>query len=143
MMPQTRSLTGVDITQLGLAVLQCLNAPDKYNEQCIPLAGENSPPQVYIDAISEKLGKRVELKLVPIDTYARLKTPGSEEMARMFAWFDEFGYFGSRDWTLGKKVVSDLKPFRTWMDENIKCLYLSLEIFIRINNEKQFETLPN
>jgi uncharacterized protein YbjT (DUF2867 family) len=119
-MPQTKSITACDISQLGAVVCECFKSPEKYNGAFIPVAGESSSPQDYINTLSEKLGKKIELKSVPHETYAKSSSPGSEEMANMFGWFNESGYFGSRDWTTGQKIV-DLKSFRQWLDENIQC----------------------
>jgi len=120
MMPETKSLSAFDVTQLGGIVMECFNSPEQYNEKFIPIAKEHSNPQSFVDAISEKLGKEVKLKTIPIEDYAKLPFQGAYDIAQMFGWFDEFTAFGERDWSMGKKIDPTLRSFRQWLDDNIE-----------------------
>jgi len=121
-LPSSRSLTAVDISQMGRIVCLCFNQGKKFDDQCIPIAGENNTPQGFVDMISKKLGKKIELKLIPVDSYSKtMKYEGSNDMADMFGWFDEYTFYGKgQDWSYGKKLAP-LSPFSEWLDSNIQC----------------------
>jgi len=116
-MPQTSSLTAIDITEMGDIVRLCFDEPNKFNGKFVPIAGDSASPQNYVNSISKRLGINVELKSLPLETFAK---SGGEELAQMFGWFDDFSYYGSRDWTMSKKLKPDMKNFDQWLSENIQ-----------------------
>jgi len=116
-LPETKTITAFDVCQTGKATIEAFKNPEKWNGKFIPLAGENSAPQVYVDKISTKLGKPITLRMVPHDEYAKLPFSGARDMAQMFAWFNEYTYYGKKSniW-MGKEVDPSLHTFQEWLD---------------------------
>jgi len=114
-LPHTKTITGVDITQVGIPVVAMLNYPDKFNGTFLPYAGENASPQCYVDIISERIGKKVTLHLVPIEEFAKFPFPGAIEIAHMFGYFNEYTLYSSKSWSAGKEIFPSTKSFKDWI----------------------------
>jgi len=117
--PETKNITAIDINQYGAIVAAVFANPEKYNGKFIPIAGESQHPQYYVDAISEKVGKKVTLNAVPQKVFASFGFPGADELAAMFGWFDEYGYFGKyqNNWDESLKIDTSIKNFKDWLKE--------------------------
>ncbi|KAL6071488.1 NmrA-like domain-containing protein 1 [Balamuthia mandrillaris] len=127
-------LTGVDIEDIGRAVVTVLNNPSEWNEKHVPLFGENAHPQDYIQTFEEVTGKKA--KYVPLtqekflseahhkeeeDEGMRRKKPVADELAQMFGYLEEFGSFGpyfAEGGALAKKANPELKTWRQWLEAN-------------------------
>jgi hypothetical protein len=69
----------------------------------------------FVDAISEKIGKPIALNLVPIEVFSTFGFPGAVELAEMFGWFNDYGYFGKHDPSEGKQIDPTLRTFKEWV----------------------------
>jgi len=114
-LPSTKLIAGIDITQFGGIVSAIFNNPEKYNGLFVAVAGDNQSPQQYVDAISEKIGKPIKLNLVSQEVFASFGFPGAEELAEMFAWFNDYGFFGKQSWEQGKKIDPTLRNFKDYL----------------------------
>jgi uncharacterized protein YbjT (DUF2867 family) len=114
-MPVTSTIPTFDVNQLGGVVSEIFLNPEKYNGQFIPVWSETQSPQFYVDAISEKLGKKVKLNSIPYEEYSNYSFSGARDIAEMFAWFNEYGYYGKRDCQTGKKIYPNLYTFKEWL----------------------------
>jgi len=119
---RTTEIPALDITQFGKIVLECLNNPQEYDGKFIPVAGEKLTAEEYVKAISKKVGKNVILKDLSPEEYVKLQTDldksAAEDMAEMFRWFKEYGYYGKRNdqWDMGKRIDPSLRTFSAWLD---------------------------
>jgi len=113
--PYTKTITAVDINQLGIPVVAMLNHPDKFNGKNIQFAGEHASPQSYVDTISEKIGKKITLKLIPVEEFAKFPFPMAEDIAHMFGYFDEHTFFASKSWKTGKELFPSTHTFKDWI----------------------------
>lgn len=110
---KTTKIPALDISQLGAIVLECLMKPNEYDSKFIPVAADNLTAENYVNAISKKVGKKVALNAVTPEEFVNLDTgmdkSAAEDMAEMFKWFKEFGYYGKNgEWDCGtdrKSVV--------------------------------------
>jgi uncharacterized protein YbjT (DUF2867 family) len=114
-MPVASKIAAFDVTQIGGVVTAIFSNPEKFNGQFIAICGENQSPQFYVDAISEKIGKKVTLNAVPVDVFVTFPFPGAHELGEMFAWFDEYGYYGKQDPEAGKQIDPSLRSFKEWL----------------------------
>jgi len=115
-MPVTSKIATFDVSQIGGEVSAIFVNPEKYNGQFIPICAENQSPQYYIDAISEKIGKKVTLNAVTVEEFSAFPFPGAQELGEMFAWFNEYGYYGKQDAQIGKKIDPSLRSFKEWLN---------------------------
>lgn len=100
----------------GKAIAECFTNPDKWELKRIDLAGTHQSPQQFIEVFQKVLGRKARLNSVPRDEYAKSGSDGAEEMAHMFGWFDEFGYYGPEaDFKSGKAAVPDLKTWEEYL----------------------------
>jgi len=114
-MPITSKIAAFDVSQMGGVSTEMFLNPEKYNGQFVAICGENQAPQFYVDVISEKLGKKVALNAVPVEVFGKFPFPGAHELAEMFAWFNDYGYFGKQDPQAGKQIDSNLRTFKEWV----------------------------
>jgi uncharacterized protein YbjT (DUF2867 family) len=114
-MIEVKKLAAFDVNQFGGVVAAAFLNPEKYNGQFIAVAGEDQPFQYYVDAIAEKLGKKVAYNVVPASVFASFPFPGAAEMADMFSWINEFGYYGKHEVQTGKKIDPTLSGFKEWL----------------------------
>jgi len=113
--PVTKVLIAVDVSQLGIVVKGIVDNPEKWNGQFIPVAGDNESLQYYADAFSEKEGKKVILNQVPYEVFASFGFPMAAEIAEMFHWFNDYTFFGSRDWQQAKNAFPELRNFKEYL----------------------------
>lgn len=113
-MPDTAYLHLFDIDDIGTAAVTVFNDFDTWVGKTVPLYGEKLHPSDLAKVFTEVTGKKASFNSIPLEVYAKFSFPGAEEMAQMFGWFAEFGYFGPNDdHSLTKKVNSNLT---TWKD---------------------------
>jgi uncharacterized protein YbjT (DUF2867 family) len=93
-LPTFRYLIAFDVTEMGPAVVTALKNPAKYNLKRIDYYGEMAPPEDYVKTYEKVTGKKSRLNSITFDEYAKLGFPGAEEISQMFAYFDEFNYYG-------------------------------------------------
>lgn len=115
-LPETKQIGAIDVSQMGGVVAAVFQHPEKYNGLLIPICGENETPQFYVDAISEKLGKKVALNLVPIEVFGTFGFPGAKELADMFGWFNEYGVWGANvNPFLGREIDPSIRNFKDFL----------------------------
>jgi uncharacterized protein YbjT (DUF2867 family) len=114
-MPMTKNLTAVDINEYGAIVSTLFANPEKYHGKTIAVAGQQAPLRSYVDSLSKKIGRPIQLNEVPHDRYASFSFSGAKDLAQMFGWFNDYTYFGPNlDWEVGRKMVP-LQSFDSWL----------------------------
>jgi len=116
-MPRCENLVGaVDIRQMGTIVEKIFTRPEEYNGRFIPIAGENATMQSYVDSLSEKVGKKIQLNMIPAEQFAKFDFHGARQIAEMFTWFNDYGIFGpKRAWDEGRKIDPTLRSFKEYL----------------------------
>jgi uncharacterized protein YbjT (DUF2867 family) len=114
-MPESKKLTAFDVADTGAAVVTALNNPQEWKDKFIALAGDHMHPQDYISTYTKVTGIPAKYVAVPTDVWAKYPFPGAKEVAEMFAWFNEFTYFGPHDFTIGKKANPNLKTWEQYL----------------------------
>jgi len=119
-LPDFRYLTAFDIHEFGTAAAQYFKHPDKFDGHRIEYWGEHAHPQAYADAISKVTGVKVEVKLVPIEAYAKSGYPAAEEFAHMCGWFNEYSYYGPKGQPFAEHSAQRATPggltnFENWL----------------------------
>jgi uncharacterized protein YbjT (DUF2867 family) len=88
-MSSDRPLAVLDATDIGKTVALALADPERFAGETIELAGDNCTPVELAAALSDVLGHEVTHVRPEIDDYRAM---AGEEMADMYAWFEEVGY---------------------------------------------------
>lgn len=109
-------------TGTGSAAVAAIKDPEKYNNKFILLEAEALTVEEMVDMILKKLNKKGRFEYVPPDVFAKFGFPGADEMAEMFKWLTEYGYYGPE--TADRKVSSGkeasgpgkLLKFQEWLD---------------------------
>eukprot|EP00877_Chromochloris_zofingiensis_P007470 jgi/Chrzof1/2977/Cz12g06210.t1 len=101
-------LYGFDTADTGAAVLNILWNPEQWNGKMASLCGSPDPVQQYVDTFSKVTGKKAVHKQLPLQELEKQ----NRELANMFGWFHEFGYFNGHDISTGPKAVG--RPLTTW-----------------------------
>mmetsp|Transcript_13454 Transcript_13454/g.23244 ORF Transcript_13454/g.23244 Transcript_13454/m.23244 type:complete len:303 (+) Transcript_13454:140-1048(+) len=118
-LPESSSVTAFDVNDTGAVVTAAFQHPHKWNGRFIPISGEHFTWSEFIEKFNKATGKGAVLNLVPRETFAKFGFPGAEELAEMFGWFDEFGYYGrAGKRELGLRAYHDLKSLSEWFEEN-------------------------
>jgi len=92
--PPVNFLTGLDISEFGIAAAQAFKQPEKFDGKIIEYWGEHASIQSYVDTYQRVTGKKAKLNLIPFDIYAKLPFPGAAELSAMYEWFNEYGLYG-------------------------------------------------
>lgn len=149
-MPKTSNLTMFDVNDSGAVVAEIFENPQAHNGKFIATVGQCAAPQEVVDTLSkvagtylnisfhisfptlvffaftklashEPQGTPINLVEIPTSVFATFNFSGAEELANMFAWFDEFTYFGpGADIEAGKRLVPNLKTFQEWAEKSFK-----------------------
>jgi len=119
-LPETRFWTGCDITEMGAAVAASFTEPERFNGRRIEYWGEHSHPQAYVDTFKSVTGQKAKLVMISHEDYAKLPFPGAKEIAEMFAWFNEYSYYGPNgqpmaDWSGQRNTPGGLSNFAQWL----------------------------
>lgn len=105
------------VEDTGLVVAKVLESADAYRGKRIALVGDKLSPSEMAATLSKHFGKEVRFNSVPEKVFATFPFPGADELANMFNYFHEFGYFGekvnSRDIWEGK-AIAPLRTFAEW-----------------------------
>jgi uncharacterized protein YbjT (DUF2867 family) len=83
------SLQMIDITDIGRATADVIEAPDQFIGKRIDLAGDEKTLDEMAAAFTEVIGAPVEPIHVPV---AQAREQLGDEMTDMFDWFNEVGY---------------------------------------------------
>lgn len=108
-----------DVDDMGEAVACVAQNRDVWVGQQVPLVGDNLTLEEYVNTLKEFNNKKIELNLVSLDEYRGWLPDKVKELADMFAWVQEYGYFGPNvDLALGKKICPKLKSWRTFLEQS-------------------------
>jgi uncharacterized protein YbjT (DUF2867 family) len=83
------SLAVVDASDIGQAVVAALNDPETFLGETVTLAGDSLTLEEFAAAFGDHLGYEIEAVHADIEDYREM---AGDEMADMFAWFNEVGY---------------------------------------------------
>jgi uncharacterized protein YbjT (DUF2867 family) len=104
-----------DALDIGCAVVNVLNHPTQYEGKYIPLVGDNLTPPQLAQIFGECVGKTARFKSIPYDEFTK-GGKESRELANMFKYFEEYGYYGpGADLSIGKKANPHLKTWAQWI----------------------------
>lgn len=105
----------------GPCVEEILSLPEEYNGRHVILESEQLSPREIIEVIAETLNQKCIINRFSYDGFSELPNkPGSVEIASMFRWFDDFGYFGSCEDSNGCVKWAEQREMKTlaqWMRE--------------------------
>jgi len=88
--------------------------PDESNGAFVPLFAEQGNPEHYVKEFAAALGVKAKANLFPIEGVKQQ----SQEFYEMFAYFDEFDYYGPHvDGKLQHKFVPHPTKFKDWVKE--------------------------
>ena len=108
-------------TGTGPATVVAIKDPETYNNQYLLLEADSLTPEEMVDMILKKMGKKGTYNYVEPKVFASFGFPGAEEIAEMFEWFTDYGYFGpetvERKHSSGKAAAGGkLLSFQQWLD---------------------------
>lgn len=110
----------VSIAELGGVVAEVLAHKDKYVGKDIAIAGDYITPNEMAAQLTQSLGKEVKHCEVPEKVFAGFGFPFADELADMFGWFNDYGYYGEKttkqDIWEGKSIYPHLSSFKQWLD---------------------------
>jgi len=92
--PKIETLSACDINDLGPLFVKLLENPHQYNNKTILLEGENAPPSYYVQKFQEITNQKATLKEITLEEFQKSPNLHSKELAEMFAFINEFTYFG-------------------------------------------------
>lgn len=87
-------MTAYDVDETGKVVAEILEDPEKYVGKTIPMAGDDLTAAQYVEEVSKALNKPIKLNTIPYEVFSKFPFPGAHEMAEMYHWFEDYGYFG-------------------------------------------------
>lgn len=106
------------VADTGVIVAAVLADKAKYLGKKIAMTGDVISPNEIAAILSKQFGKPVKYNSVPEKVFASFPFPGAAELANMFGWFNEYGYYGEtktgRDILLEGKQVAHLQSFAEW-----------------------------
>jgi len=117
--PETTPFSIGDISEIGACVATAFRNPKGWgNGDLIAQVGEHTPFSEILKALSAHLGVKVTLNKISREAYSK-SFPKADEIAEMFDWFHEYGYYGRKvDLTSGHKAKgSACRPFAEWLKE--------------------------
>jgi len=112
-LPETSNLTMIDIEDTGAIVAHLFRHPEKMNYEMVPASGDSLTPEEVRSQYEDVTGKPAKLTLIPRESYAKMKAPGSKEMAEMFGYFNEYKYYGSQQKNRNK-IYCVYPMIKTW-----------------------------
>jgi len=120
--PADSKFAQFSVAETGLVVRAVLDAREKYLGKKIAIVGDVISGNDIAATLSKQIGKPVTVNQVPEKVFASFGFPGAEEIANMFTYFDEYGYYGEkvnkRDIWEGKAVAPELSTFAQWAAKN-------------------------
>jgi len=109
------------VADLGYVVAAVFENKEKYLGKTIAVAGDYLTPAEIASTFAAVWGKPVRANYVPPEVFGKFPFPHADELAEMFAWFHNFGYYGEkvngRDVFEGKKIYPGMKGFAEWVKE--------------------------
>jgi len=117
--PETAYLSMGDVSELGSIVATAFRNPQGWGHgDFIAAMGDHLTLGDTLKALSTHTGLKVTSNTIPREVYAKF-FPGADEVAEMFEWFNEYGYYGhTKDVYSGHKAKgSALKSFSEWLKE--------------------------
>jgi len=117
-MPATgHPITAFNAEDIGPIVLKIFEQPFLYDRQRIDIGAEQLRPREFIDAIGKVSGLHVELQEISRKEYPqKVQDPWSEEMAQLFGFIDESGFFGpDANFVLAKVLCPNLSTFEEFL----------------------------
>jgi uncharacterized protein YbjT (DUF2867 family) len=113
-LPEHKRLIAFDVNDLGPVVAPIFEYPELYNGRQIDVGAAEMTPDEMFDTMAKVLKRKVLLRLIP-QGEARKE---NEEIAEMFSWFDEYGFFGpGGNITSGKKIHPNMTSFADWLQQ--------------------------
>jgi hypothetical protein len=107
-----------DIEDIGVVALNTFLNWDSWKGKFVPLAGDHIRFKDLVREFSRVTGKQATARSLPLEEYKNQKFPGAEEMAEMFGWFAEYGYYGTKnpDLAIGRKLNPKMKSWADWLN---------------------------
>lgn len=109
----------VSIAELGGVVAAVFANKDKYVGKDIAVTGDYISPNEIAAQLTQSLGKEVKHAELTEEQFAHLGFPFADELADMFGWFNDFGYYGEKttkqDVWEGKSIYPGLSTFKEYL----------------------------
>ena len=109
-------------TGTGPAVVTAIKDPEAYNGKEILLEADLLSCEEMVEMMGTKVGVKAKFQYIEPKVFAGFGFPGAEELAEMFEWFDQYGYYGpeteQRKHASGKDAsgAGKLLTFQQWLD---------------------------
>jgi len=117
--PITGKFAVGSVGDLGPVVLSILDNKEKYAGKTVAVAGDLIAGDEVAAAFTRQWGKPVRCNYVPEKVFASFGFPGAAELADMFGFFEDYGYFGEKvngtDIWEGKKIYPNMLTFEEWL----------------------------
>jgi len=105
----------ISIRDYGASVVAVLNDLKKYNGRSWAVTSERASFQQQVDALAKVTGKKTHFISVPYDAAV---AAGQKELAEMFLWFEQYGYYGPGfDLKEFKAVYPQARGFEQFLKE--------------------------
>jgi uncharacterized protein YbjT (DUF2867 family) len=116
-MPATEhKIESFNAEDIGVIICKIFEEPLRYDRQRIDVAMEALSPKEFISTIRKVSGIEVELNEVSRADYPKVHEPWADEMAELFGFIDEFGFFGPHaNFTLAKLLNPNMIDFETFL----------------------------
>jgi len=109
--PESTTLTSVDITDIGHAVLNFFNHPHEWEGKSVPFYGTHQPITEYIKLYTETTHNKARYEEMPRGSMG-------EELQHMLDYFKEFGYYGPNwDKSLAVKANPNVTSWTRYVKE--------------------------
>jgi len=127
-LPDTSSIKMFDVKDSGNVVAEILRRPLETNGKFIAAYSFQGKMSEAFDIMkNQKHGDKIKVQLVPTDEFAKGKHEHAELLAQMFAWFNEFGFYGPEISTDVKQLGVHLTPFDEWIKNHYRVELEKLE----------------
>jgi len=118
-----KPIPGVDVNDVGEAVVNMLHHREDYLGKTIALCGDNKSMFQYVDELNKFAAGKVKFQLKSVSSEEFLKEradqPMAKELSEMFKFISEFGYFGGPEdkqkCQLGHNANPQMKRFADWL----------------------------
>jgi len=105
-----------DASDYGIGVRLVLSDPERFNGKFLQLEGDTLTPGEAIKILSEVSGKHIQCSFLPYDEY-EMRFPDTHEIAEMFHYFDDCGYWGPQVPGLHIRMNEGCKSFRSFLEQ--------------------------
>jgi len=93
-LPDAGAVTGFDVNEMGGAVAAAFAKPAEFNNKTVDFWGQHADFHQYVATFEKVTGKKSQANIIPLEVYAKFPFPGAADLAEMFGFIRDFGYYG-------------------------------------------------